>query len=213
MRQIEYKLNMPGRYDITNGFGIDDPNDTEKYEAFGLPGIRMTVDKSNDIESFFSCFSPVDSYSDFDESDWHANWQKALRGESDAWRLVAIHVRHGYMQMDFLNKGLYDVCQQMGRDGYEDDVRPEYHGKAAWCIRNSAGKDIRPYAYLRFELPGDGAVPETYLVCLSSCSVTTVTEFEGQKKRVFTFNENTPSGQVGTVSVLEIMGSGFTMCQ
>ena len=202
---------MCGRYDITNGFEKDDPDDIEEDEAVRLPGIRMTVDKSNDAESFFSYFSPVDLFSDYDESDWHTNWQKALKGESDSWKLVALHVSHGYMWMDFLNEELYDVDRQI-EGGYEDGVRPEYRGAVAWYIGNSDGKDIHPYAYLRFELPGDDAVPETYLVCLGMHSATTVTEFDGRKKRVFTFDKNTSARQTGVVKVLESMGSGFTMC-
>lgn len=212
MRQIEYELKMRGQYDITNGFEKTDPDDIEEDEAVKLPGIKMTVERSNDCENFFSCFCPVELF-DCDESDWMANWVKAVRGESTSWKLTAIRILHGYMWLDFLNQELYELNRQMAAKGCEEDARPEYHGVLTWCIGDSSSnEDLRLSTYLRFELTHDDTPPETYLVHIGSGAFTTVTEFEGNKKREFMFEQGSSRDEYGTVKVTEYMGAGFTGC-
>ncbi|MEY8392568.1 hypothetical protein AALA98_14625 [Lachnospiraceae bacterium 45-W7] len=188
MRIIRCPVTLVGGYVF-----INDPDATSIENSEGNlngPGIRMSVTAHSSLAEVADTFEFV---TDKGNPDFEENFRQILRGENPRWKIVRVVIDYHSVNLQFASEHYYKEHNKMFNEMADADKMtteeenrfldslPEYIDYATLPT-----KALR--AELQFEIPPCGdATGETIDVSLSPTSHygATVTEYDGNKKRVF----------------------------
>lgn len=178
MRIMDYRVLMSDNIGADEGYVISNEilcSDPSREGDMHNSGIKMTVEKCNDLELLLRCFTYVITG---DEENPHFSqcYKQALYDENTSWKLTAVRLDHRFMWMIFQNRELYDRYY----DDTESSNRPYY--QECVCFEMLGDKKIQ--AQLKFEIEHAGSSePETTIVSFSYCGPTVITEVYKSRKR------------------------------
>ncbi len=188
MRIIQYPVTLVGGYVF-----INDPDATSVENSEGNPngpGIRMSATAHSSLAEVADAFEFV---TDKGNPDFEENFRQILRGENPRWKIVRVMIDCHSVDLQFASEHYYKEHNKMFNETTDTskmtneeenrflDSLPEYIDYATLSTKALQ-------VDLQFEIPPCGnAAGETIGVSLSPTSHygATVTEYDGNKKRVF----------------------------
>lgn len=203
MRLMSYRLELTSDngYVISNAMP-DTGGTTATYTQVKAPGIKMNIlDLPDACENDSDCDNLKSSSRlsreeflnqfDFEEANWENPefrecYRRVLCGEKSDWKLVSVHISHGYLWLEFASEKRYQELAE------EDEVNvdsPYY----------SEGVMFNPCKYcggrFHFEVERPDGLIETYKVTVEQ-DRTRIEEHIGTQKRTIRFDRrNDESGQ------------------
>lgn len=188
MRIIQYPITLIGGYNLFNYSGATDSESDGDPER---PGIHMSAIEHSSLADIVSAFdlAPIDMN---DNPDFIEHFHQTLLGEQTHWKIVRVIVDCYAVRLQLASEYYYkehnqlyartDTSQMSNEEENEFlDSLPEYIGYV------NLEAEALQRVVLRFEvLPHEGCEDGNIVdVSLSSAGPVTVTEYDGNKKRIF----------------------------
>lgn len=188
MRIIRYPITLAGGYMFINDSGATSIENSNGHPEG--PGIHMSVTAHSSLTDVVDAFEFV---TDKGNPDFEENFRQILRGENSRWKIVRVMVDNCSVDLQFASEHYYKehnkILNEMAGTNKmttEEENRflnslPEYIDYATLPIKALQ-------VDLRFEIPPYGdTTGERIDVSLAPNSHygATVTEYDGNKKRVF----------------------------
>lgn len=183
MRTIQYNMTLNDSYhigcnpDVHNCWGIRDE------EAIKWLGIRMIVEDCADIEAFYTSFEYIRV--DSEHPRFEQQRRPILRGDVPGWKLTSVDVNKDELHLGFKNEKLFEKylrrCQEVKTKCHYASP-PHFYSEYLISRQPDVG------AKLRFEVDNpDGSTSLTFVSFYRDGYHITVTEFDGNKGREFSF--------------------------
>ena len=182
VRSLSYYILMPTDIGVDESYVISNETLCKEPSREGdahNPGIRMTIEKCDDLEELLKCFSYVKT-GDGENPHFLQHYKRALCGKDTPWKLTAVRLDHRFMWMIFQNQELYEKHCDNDNADMEDADLPDYQE----CINFelSDGRKIRAEFTFEIKHPGIGE-PETTIVSFSCSGPTVITEVSANRQR------------------------------
>jgi hypothetical protein len=188
MRIIQYPVTLVGGYIF-----INDPEATNTENSNGHPegpGIRMSVTAHSSLADVIDAFEFV---TEKGNPDFEENFRQILRGENSRWKIVRVMVDNCSVDLQFASEHYYKEHNKMFNEmANTDKMTTEEENRFLDSLPEYINYATLPtkalQVDLRFEIPSYGdTAGERIDVSLAPNSHygSTVTEYDGNKKRVF----------------------------
>lgn len=213
MTAFEYRLELDyWGYRISNGEGLVSYYNPDSDSNIKNPGIKMTVEKCDDLEKFYELFCDVHVGAASKDNSFLEHRDDILRGKDTSWKLVNVYIKSHRLTFGYLNTALYkqfDFYEAAERSKakleYSEDFScwnrelfPSYYSQIEWCGYNFPETD------LRFEtFTSEGAKTNDIYVYICSNGHISLTEIGGNKERQFDFQNEMWKTEVTPVRVVE----------
>lgn len=206
MRIFHYDMVLSEPYHFDCNPDIHNYNGIRDAEAVKWPGMRMIVEECGDIEKFYASFE----YRRVDNA--HPKFERqmltVLRGGLPEWKLESVDIDNHELHLGFMNETLFDKyaskCRAIeawnrAHPHFRRYAPPPFYAESAISYKPDIG------AKIRFELdnPVSGNTEVTIVSFFQDWN-NSVTEFDGNKVRTFTFQHEESLNQY-PISVKEWM--------
>lgn len=185
MRIIHYSMTFNAPYEINNCLDIHGDGRIETAEGIKNPGVRMVVNVGNSPDELYSYFEHIRV--DDTNLEFEKRLPQILSGKDALWKLGRINILPGEVWLTFFNETLYEkYCVAVAKGRHPT----AFYGESVVLC------DTKIDVELRFEIISSiGTTLATTIVSLGKCSRTVITEFDGDKKRIFTLSPSIPFGE------------------
>lgn len=179
MRRVVYHATLSEPYTISNIPSISALTNMGEEERIKCPGIRMIVEDCQDIDQFYGSFRYIAI--DGSRPKFARQFPRVLRGEDLSWKLTNVDIDCSEIRLVFKNEQLFKkFCDRKARCNFSP---PAFYSEMIESYRPNTG------ARIRFDVSSPhGAPPTQYVVEFWKSWKTSVTEFDGDKRRTFTFH-------------------------